>query len=94
MKRIVLLLAAFVVASMATQTVSHFVLATEHYAMIAHLRETPIFSLGVLAMLVQGTLLALCCSGSPADLLALARQFLRSTIAGPQISQISQITTG
>lgn len=53
-----LAVAAYIVATFATQAVSHFVLNVDHYATLPHLRIEPIFSLGFLSMLIQGTALA------------------------------------
>ena len=54
MKMYVLGLAAYVVATFATQAVSHFALNADHYAAVSYMRTNPIFSLGVLSMVIQG----------------------------------------
>ncbi len=58
MGRYVLPVVAFVVATFATQAVSHFVINADHYASVPYLRDEPIMPLGVLAMLVQGGILS------------------------------------
>ncbi len=55
-KSVLLTLGAFIVVSFAVQAGSHFVLNVEHYAGIPIMREAPIMPLGILAMVVQGTL--------------------------------------
>lgn len=52
-------LAAFMVVTFAVQAGSHFVLNVEHYAGIPIMRAAPIMPLGILAMVVQGTLAGL-----------------------------------
>jgi len=47
-----------VVATFAVQATSHFALNAEHYAALAHLRKDPIIPMGVLSMLIQGSVLA------------------------------------
>jgi hypothetical protein len=49
--------AAYVFATMSVQMLNHFVINREHYARVAFLRANPIFPLGILSMLVQGTIL-------------------------------------
>ena len=58
MKSLVLGTSAFVVATFATQAVSHFVVNVDHYAKVEHLREEPVFAFGVLAMAVEGAIMA------------------------------------
>jgi hypothetical protein len=48
---------AFVVSSFAVQTLSHFVLAADHFASVPFMRAEPIMAMGVGVMLVQGLLL-------------------------------------
>src|SRR5262245_53577582 len=57
-KKWLLPLGFYVVATFMTQAVSHFVINAEHYAAIPFLRVEPVFPLGILAMLIQGTILA------------------------------------
>lgn len=54
MKKHVLAVLAYVVATFGTQAVSHFGVNAAHYAAVTYLRAQPIFALGVLAMLIQG----------------------------------------
>jgi hypothetical protein len=58
MTKYILAVAAYIVATFATQAVSHFVINVDHYAMLPYLRTEPIFALGFLSMLIQGTALA------------------------------------
>ena len=58
-KTVSLTLGAFMVVSFAVQAGSHFVLNVEHYAGIPIMRAEPIMPLGILAMVVQGTLAGL-----------------------------------
>ena len=58
MKRYFLALHAYILATFLTQAVSHFVVNTEHYANVTYLRKEPIFAFGVLAMIIQGSILA------------------------------------
>lgn len=51
-------IAAYVVTTFAVQAVSHFIVNTEHYAAVSHMRAEPIFPLGILAMLSQGIALS------------------------------------
>lgn len=54
MKKHVLAALAYVAATFITQATSHFVINTDHYASVTHLRKEPIFPLGALSMLIQG----------------------------------------
>ena len=58
MRKHVLAVFAYVVATFATQAVSHFVVNAAHYAAVTYLRAQPIFALGVLSMLIQGSIMA------------------------------------
>jgi hypothetical protein len=49
----------YVFATFATQGLSHFVLAIDHYAAVGHMRKDPIIGLGVASMLIQGTIMSL-----------------------------------
>jgi hypothetical protein len=53
-----LAVAAYLVATFATQALSHFVLSVEHYAAVTFMRAEPIFALGVASMVIQGTILS------------------------------------
>jgi hypothetical protein len=57
-KRHLLLITVYLVASLATQATSHFLVAAGHYATIPFLRDPQIVPLGILTMLIQGALLA------------------------------------
>jgi len=58
MRRHILSVLGFIVASFATQATSHLVIFREHYAAIAHLRAEPIFALGFTIMIIQGSVLS------------------------------------
>lgn len=58
MTKHVFAVAAYTVATFATQAVSHFIINVDHYAILPHLRADPIFVLGFLSMLVQGAALS------------------------------------
>src|SRR5216684_6708624 len=49
---------AYLVATFATQALSHFVLNVEHYAAVTFMRAEPIFALGVASMVIQGAILS------------------------------------
>src|SRR3990172_11948731 len=59
MKKYFLAVLAYIMATFLTQAVSHFAVNTEHYAAVTYLRKEPIFAFGVLAMIIQGSILAL-----------------------------------
>src|SRR6266699_5624608 len=56
MKKHVLAVVAYLVATFATQALSHFVVNVEHYAAVTFMRAEPIFALGVASMVIQGTI--------------------------------------
>lgn len=56
----VLSVLAFIVASFATQAVSHFVLNKAHYDTITFARADQVIWMGVSVMIVQGILLSVC----------------------------------
>jgi hypothetical protein len=58
MKRHVLTVLAFVVATFGTQAPSHFVIFADHYAEVTYIRKETLFQFGVLAMLIQGVVLS------------------------------------
>lgn len=58
MKKHVLAVVAYLVATFVTQALSHFVVNKAHYAAVAYLRPDPIFPLGIAAMLIQGSILS------------------------------------
>ncbi|GEM_PF-414747 len=56
MKKHVLAVLAYVAATFITQATSHFVINADHYAALTYLRKDPIFPLGFLSMLIQGSI--------------------------------------
>src|SRR5437879_4927033 len=56
MKKHVLAVTAYLIATFATQALSHFVVNVEHYAAVTFMRAEPIFALGVASMVIQGTI--------------------------------------
>src|SRR5207244_11721059 len=58
MRKHFLAVLAYVVATFATQAVSHFGVNAAHYAAVTYLRAQPIFALGVLSMLIQGSIMS------------------------------------
>jgi len=58
MKRHVFAVLGYLVATFATQAVSHFVIFASHYAQVGHMKAEPIFALGLSSMLVQGAILS------------------------------------
>ena len=58
MKRHVLSVLAFVVATFGTQAPSHFVVFADHYAAVTYIRKETLFQFGMLAMLIQGIVLS------------------------------------
>src|SRR2546430_16268664 len=58
MKTHVLAVLVYVVATFATQAVSHFGINAAHYAAVTYLRAQPLFALGILSMLIQGSIMA------------------------------------
>ncbi len=58
MRKHFLAVLAYVVATLATQAVSHFGVNAAHYAAVTYLRAQPIFALGVLSMLIQGSIMS------------------------------------
>ena len=48
---------AYVLATFATQAVSHFSVNAAHYAAVTYVRTQPVFVLGILAMLIQGSIM-------------------------------------
>ncbi len=57
MRNHILAVLAYVLASFATQAVSHFGVNAEHYAAVTYLRAQPLFALGILALLIQGSIM-------------------------------------
>jgi hypothetical protein len=58
MGRHVLTVFGYFLATFATQATSHFAINAEHYEALAYLRKDPIFPLGILSMLIQGSVLS------------------------------------
>jgi hypothetical protein len=58
-KKHILSVLAYVVASFVVQALSHFVLFAGHYATIGFARHDPIFVLGIGSMLIQGAMISL-----------------------------------
>jgi hypothetical protein len=58
MIRHLLAIAGYVVATFATQALSHFVVAKAHYDAIAFNAPNPIFALGIASAIVQGAILS------------------------------------
>src|SRR5256886_13295721 len=58
MRKHVLAVLVYVVATFATQAVSHFGINAAHYAAVTYLRPQPVFALGILSMLIQGSIMA------------------------------------
>ena len=58
MRKHLLAVLVYVVATFATQALSHFGVNAAHYAAVTYLRAQPIFALGVLSMVIQGSILS------------------------------------
>ncbi len=58
----ILSVVAFMVVSFAAQGLSHFVVNSDHFAAIEHLRKDPIIPLGLLAMVMQGAIMSVALS--------------------------------
>src|SRR6266849_1631053 len=58
MRRHILSVLGFMVASFVTQAASHFVIFTQHYAAVPIMRVETIFSLGFATMIIQGSVLS------------------------------------
>ena len=59
MKRHMLSVAGYLIATFGTQASSHFLVFANHYAQISFQRQDPIFAFGFLSMIIQGTILSL-----------------------------------
>ena len=57
MKQHALSVLAFVAVTFAVQAMSHFVVNTWHYTSVSFVRADPIFPMGFLAMIIQGSAL-------------------------------------
>ena len=58
MRRHILSVLGFMVASFFTQATSHFVIFTRHYAAVPIMRADTIFPLGITVMIIQGAILS------------------------------------
>ena len=58
MKPHILTVLGYMVATFATQATSHFVLFAQHYAAVPFIKREPIFALGFLSMIIQGTVMS------------------------------------
>ena len=58
MKRHVFAVLGYLVATFATQALSHFLIFASHYAQVGYMKTEPIFALGLSSMLVQGAILS------------------------------------
>src|SRR5260370_27018884 len=58
MRRHILSVLGYIIATFVTQGTSHFVIFGQHYAAITHLRAQPIFALGFATMIIQGSVLS------------------------------------
>ena len=58
MKRHILSVLGYIVATFVTQATSHFVIFAQHYAALAYLRAETIFPLGFATMIIQGSVLS------------------------------------
>ena len=58
MKRHILAVIGYIVASFATQATSHFLLFREHYAAVPYMKSEPVFALGITSMIIQGIVIS------------------------------------
>ena len=58
MRRHILSVLGYIVASFVTQAASHFVIFTQHYAAVPIMRAETIFSLGFATIIIQGSVLS------------------------------------
>ncbi|MEW5963237.1 MAG: hypothetical protein AB1749_06695 [Pseudomonadota bacterium] len=58
MRRHILAILGYIVATFATQATSHFAVFARHYAAVPHIKPDPIFPLGLLSMIIQGAVLS------------------------------------
>jgi hypothetical protein len=70
MKRHALAVLGYLVATFATQALSHFPVFAPHYAQVGYMKAEPIFALGLSSMLLQGTILSFVFASDLASLLA------------------------
>ena len=65
MAKHILSVLAYVVATFATQAISHFLIAARHYAEVSYMRKDPIFPLGLLSMVIEGAVLSILFAALP-----------------------------
>ncbi len=58
MRRHILSVLGYIVASFFTQATSHFVIFAQHYAAVPIMKAEPIFALGFTTMIIQGSVLS------------------------------------
>ena len=58
MRKHILAVLTYVLATFATQAVSHFGVNAAHYAAVTYLRAQPVLVLGILSMMIQGSIMA------------------------------------
>jgi hypothetical protein len=54
----ILSVVGYVLATFASQGASHFLVFAEHYAAVSHIKAEPIFALGFLSMIIQGSVVS------------------------------------
>lgn len=58
MKQHIFAALGYIAATFATQATSHFLLFKEHYAAVSHIKNEPIFALGITAMIIEGIIIS------------------------------------
>lgn len=58
MTRHILTVVGYIVATFGAQATSHFLLFSDHYAEVSHIKKEPVLALGVVSMLIQGSILS------------------------------------
>lgn len=64
MKKHILTVLGYFVATFASQATSHFLLFKQHYAEVTYMKPEPVFALGFTSMILQGTILSVVYSRS------------------------------
>jgi hypothetical protein len=64
MKKHLLAVLGYIIATFATQAASHFILFKDHYAAVPWIKGEPVFALGLLTMIIQGAILSVVYSWS------------------------------
>src|SRR3989442_12551628 len=82
MRKHFLAVLAYVVATFATQAVSHFGGNAAHYAAVTYLRAQPIFALGVLSMWIQGSIMSCLYAQLPQPGRSIGHAVLSAWLAG------------